>query len=85
MALVSSLLEIALKKAFKDSLNVLASTYPGLDGKLNESAEKFASLAADAIDTYIKSATIIVPPGQSVTTTGGAGATSTPSLPATIS
>lgn len=44
---------------------------------------------ATAIDAYVKSATIIVPPGQLITGAGGGpapvvGATSAPSPPATI-
>ena len=79
MALVKDTLESALKKAFKDGLDVLAA-YPGLDAKLNESADKFAKQASIAIDAYIKSATIITPPGQAVVS----GATSSPSAPAII-
>lgn len=42
------------------------------------------TIAAD-VTTYIKTATIIVPPGQVVATPAGPGATSAPSLPAIIS
>jgi len=48
-----------------------------------------AKTIADQVDTYIKSATIIVPPGQVVATAGSpaaqTGATTAPSPPATIS
>jgi hypothetical protein len=80
MSLVKDTLELALKQAFKDGLDVLAA-YPGLDAKLNESADKFAKQASTAIDAYIKTATIITPPGQAVI----GGVTSSPSLPAVIS
>jgi hypothetical protein len=47
-----------------------------------------AKTIADQVDTYIKSATIIVPPGQVVATAGSpaaqTGATTAPSPPATI-
>jgi hypothetical protein len=43
-----------------------------------------AKVIADEVTTYIKSATIIVQPGQVVTTPAGPGATSSPSSPATI-
>ena len=49
---------------------------------------QFANSMAAAIDKYIKSATIIVPPGQIVTGTAGIvpvlASTTTPSSPATI-
>ena len=49
---------------------------------------EFADAMAFAIDRYIKSATIIVPPGQVVTGTAGPvpviASTTTPSSPATI-
>jgi hypothetical protein len=50
-----------------------------------EIAPIIAKTISDQVDTYIKSATVITPPGQAVATTGGAGATSAPSPPATIS
>jgi len=40
---------------------------------------------ANAIDTFVRSATIVIPPGQAVTTTGGKGATALPSPRAEIS
>lgn len=40
---------------------------------------------ANAIDTFVRSATIVVPPGQAVSTTTGKGATSLPSPKAEIS
>lgn len=47
-----------------------------------------ANKIATAIDTYIRSATIVIPPGQSVTTAGSptaqTGTTTSPSAPATI-
>lgn len=84
MPLVKSILKLALQDAFKQSLSTIAG-YPMLDAKFNEAAQVFSEKAADAIDEYIKSATIIIQPGQAVTTTGGAGSTTSQSLPATIS
>jgi|NOAtaT_7_FD_contig_111_545936_length_3179_multi_2_in_0_out_0_2 hypothetical protein len=40
---------------------------------------------ANQVDSYIKTATIITPPGQLVATSSGAGSTTTPSTPAIIS
>ena len=48
-------------------------------------ATAFAAVAGPAIDTYIRSQTLIVPPGQAVATAGSpaaqVGATTAPSLP----
>jgi hypothetical protein len=44
-----------------------------------------AKTIANDVTTYIKTATIIIPPGQVVATPAGPGATSTPSPPAQIS
>lgn len=43
-----------------------------------------ANVMANELTTYIKSATIIVQPGQVVATPAGPGSTSSPSAPATI-
>jgi len=48
-------------------------------------AEKLSSIIATNVDTYIKSATIVVPPGQILNAGGYPGATTAPSPPATIS
>lgn len=52
-------------------------------------AKTFSDIAAPTIDSYIKSATIIVPPGQAIAGSGGGpapvvGSTSSPSQPASI-
>lgn len=51
-------------------------------------ADEVSKIVADEVDKYIKSATIIVPPGQIVETAGSAaaqtGATTAPSPPAQI-
>ena len=49
-------------------------------------AEDISDIIADEITTYIKSATIIVPPGQAVTAPApsGLGVTTSPSPPANI-
>lgn len=49
-------------------------------------AEDISSIIADEVTTYIKSATIIVPPGQAVTAPApaGVGVTTAPSPPANI-
>jgi len=48
-------------------------------------AKELSAIIATEVTTYIKTATIITPPGQAVATSAGAGATSAPSLPAIIS
>lgn len=51
-------------------------------------ADEISKIIADEVDTFIKSATIIVPPGQAVyaadSVGGGPGTTTAPSSPATI-
>ena len=51
----------------------------------DEIAPIIAKTIADQVDIYIKSATIITPPGQAVVTSTGPGSTTTPSQPALIS
>ena len=67
-------------EAHSDSLNDMLITLL---------VEKIPAIVASAVTDYIKSATIIVAPGQLVTTAGTpaaqSGATTTPSSPATIS
>jgi hypothetical protein len=55
--------------------------------EMKKLAEDLSTTISNEVDTYIKSATIIVPPGQAVTAPppAGAGATIAPSPPATIS
>jgi hypothetical protein len=84
MPLVKSTLEQSLKKAFKDSLDSIAG-YSALNAKLEEAADIFSKQASEAIDAYIKTATIVVPAGQAVVAGTSAGSTTTPSLPANIS
>ena len=84
MALVKNVLEDALKKAFKDSLDSIAG-YSALNAKLEEASSIFSKQASEAIDAYIKSATIVVPPGQAVVAGTSAGSTTAPSAPANIS
>lgn len=50
-----------------------------------EIAPIIAKTISDQVDTYIKTATIIVQPGIAVATSGGAGSTTAPSAPAVIS
>lgn len=47
-------------------------------------ADTLSSVIAKQVTTYIKTATVIVPPGQVTTTPAGPGATTAPSPPATI-
>jgi len=76
MALVKEQLQADIKAA-------LASQIPPLnDAKvkaaIDDSHTKLAKNLADAIDRYIRTATVNVAPGIPVATTGGAGATAGP-------
>jgi hypothetical protein len=90
MPLLQNTLNAALENAFDKAMltfkqTIEASPKPGVDIAARKAAAKvFASIATPAIDAYIKSATIIIQPGQVVTTPAGPGATSSPSSPATI-
>jgi len=95
MALVKPTLNLALEQAFDKAMFVFAETIanspPGTDvanDARQAAAKVFAEIATSAIDLYIKSATITVPPGQVVVTAGSpaaqSGATTTPSAPAII-
>lgn len=95
MALVTTTLNTALASAFEEGMLVYQTTIaasPGInvaDAARVAAAIAFSSIAAPAIDLYIKSATIIVPPGQLITGAGGGpvpitGATTVPSSPAII-
>ena len=81
MPLIKPLLEQQIYAAFKK----LQTT-----AKDSETAQReLAKDLATAIDSYIKTATIIVPPGQVISGAGGGpapvvGSTVTPSGPATI-
>jgi len=95
MPLVPTTLNTALEQAFDKAMFVFAETIKnspqGTDvgDKARQAAAKtFASLATPAIDAYIKTATVIVPPGQVVVAASAAGpvtgSTTTPSAPAVI-
>lgn len=95
MALVQPTLYVALEQAFDKAMFVFAETIANspqgtdvADDARKAAAKVFANIATPAIDLYIKSATITIPPGQVVTTAGTAlaqaGATTTPSPPAII-
>jgi hypothetical protein len=82
MPLVKIKLEQDIFLAFKRMSN------SGKD--IDEAQKELAKDLASAIDSYIRSATIIVPPGQVITGAGGGlapvvGATSAPSPTAIIS
>jgi hypothetical protein len=94
MPLIPTTLNVALEQAFDKAMFVFAETIANspqgtnvADNARKAAAKTFASIATPAIDTYIKSATIIVPPGQVVVAPppAGTGSTTTPSLPAVIS
>jgi hypothetical protein len=99
MALVPPTLETALTAAYAaaltDFIAVIKANPLGLDSgaanltaAVTSSSVVFAKLATPAIDAYIRSQTITIPPGQAVATAGSpaaqAGATTAPSPPAVI-
>lgn len=95
MPLVPNILNTALEQAFDKAMYVFAETIANspqgtnvADKARKAAAKTFASLATPAIDAYIKSATITIPPGQAVSSASAAGpvlgATTVPSPPAII-
>ena len=97
MPLIPPILNTALTSAFSaamyDFINI--SAQPGTNDGVDKSAlaistasATFSGIAGPAIDAYIRSQTIILPPGQTVLTASaggaGTGATSSPSPPAII-
>lgn len=94
MPLVKPTLEKALEAAFSQAMYEFINSIRDNQGEdvsaaaISKAAAKFSSLAATAVDTYIKTATIIVPPGQVVSSASAAGpvvgATTAPSPPAVI-
>ena len=99
MALVPPTLQQALGAAYAAALTdfiAVIKTSPlgdpagaaNLTAAIASSSAVFGNLAGTAVDAYIRTQTITVPPGQTVTTAGSAvaqvGATTTPSAPAII-
>lgn len=99
MPLVPPTLETALAAAYGAALTdfiAVMKTSPfgdstgaaNLTAAVTSSSAVFAKLATPAIDLYIRSQTITIPPGQAVATAGSpaaqAGATTAPSPPAII-
>lgn len=85
-----TLIKANLKNAIKSALDIGSDASQNLENPVDPDAlrEQQAGAIATAIDDYIKSATITVPAGIPVSTTGTAtaqtGATTSPSGPATI-
>jgi hypothetical protein len=95
MPLVQPTLNTALEQAFDKAMFVFAETIANspqgtnvADKARKAAAKVFANIATPAIDLYIKSATITIPPGQVVSSVGPTGpvlgATTVPSPPAII-
>jgi hypothetical protein len=90
MALVKTVLDEALQEAFKQAMTEFINVTKNSNAKdvsdaaIAAASSKFATVASTAIDAYIKSATIIIPPGQAVLVPPSAGSTTSPSLPAII-
>ena len=83
MALNKATLKNKIETAFKNQLQASKEKNANPDALISELSQSIA----DAVDQYIRSATIIVPPGQpvQVVVPAGTGATAGPSSPATIS
>jgi hypothetical protein len=68
MPLVKNTLDLALQEAFKQAMLEFIRVTRTSDAKdvstaaINAASDKFAGLASTAIDSYIKSATITIPP-----------------------
>lgn len=94
MPLVKPTLEKALEAAFSQAMYEFINSVRNNQGEdvsataIANASSKFSKLAATAVDAYIKSATVIVPPGQVVSSVSAAGpvagATTLPSPPAII-
>lgn len=98
MPLLPIILNVALEEAFDKAMFVFAETIANNPERTNVSdiarraaAKTFAGFATPAIDAYIRSATIIVPLGQTVSSLTTSvppipciGTTTTPSAPALI-
>jgi|TARA_R110000796_G_scaffold193731_1_gene310179 hypothetical protein len=97
MPLIPPILNTALTSAFSAAMYdfITVSAQPGTNDGVDKSAlaistasATFASIAGPAIDAYIRSQLIILPPGQAVATAGSpsaqVGATTAPSPPAII-
>ncbi len=93
MALIPSVITGLMDTAFVAGITAMeAAAQPNIDNKkeiVTETEIKaaggaaFAAIAGPAIDAYIRSQTLIVPPGQLVVAPppAGAGATTSPSPP----
>lgn len=94
MPLVPSVINAAMDAAFVAGMEAMAAYSTGDDKQKDVSkdaviaagAAAFAAVAGPAIDAYIRSQTITIPPGQLVVAPppAGAGATTAPSPPAII-
>ena len=92
MALVKNVLNVALTEAFREAMKEFIDITKKSNAKdvsevaIAAAAATFALTASAAIDTYIRTATIIIPPGQVVQTVPvtGTGSTLSPSLPGII-
>ena len=91
--ILNSALTAAFSAAMQDFINI--SAQPGTNDGVDKSAlaistasATFSGIAGPAIDAYIRSQLIILPPGQAVATAGSpaaqVGATTAPSPPALI-
>ena len=72
MPLIKAVLEATV-------LQAVERLYSGQSTKV-----QFAKDLSTAIDSYIRSATIIIPPGQAISNSSGPGTTVSPSPPAQI-
>lgn len=94
MPLIRPTLQMALMEAFRAAMEDFIDNSKSTENKesantaISRASQTFGNKAASAIDDFVKSATIIVPPGQLVATAGTpvaqTGATTAPSPPANI-
>lgn len=73
MPLIPDVLEIELFRLF----TIVDEKGRSLDGTGPDASDK-AKRLAQIIDTYIKTATVTIPPGAAITTTAGPGTIVTP-------
>ncbi len=79
MPLVPTTLNVELTRAFAEAMDQFIQTVKGAKDQnvsataIQAASTKFAEIATPAIDAYIKSATVTVPPGQIVVAASAAG------------
>lgn len=80
MTLIKNKIKLELKEAFYEANKMILGDnffnslsekeIDKVEKRLEEASDKFSDIASNSIDSYIKSANIVIPRGQSVRTTG---------------